>query len=110
MAPKKRNDSLMELGDWQTAMRERYIRNPDVASRHDTPTDLIHKDLQERIHRHVFSCVFFFRGGFVPPVLPSDIVTSRNKGALPPWFFLPGFYVLLISCYMFISISMAFAY
>ena len=77
------------------AMVERYICNPDVASRHHTPTDLIHKDLQERIHTHVFSCVFFlfFGGGVAPPVLPSDIVTSRNKGALPPWYFLPGFYV-----------------
>lgn len=37
-----------------------------------------------------FLCIFFW-GGFAPLVLPSDIVTSRNKGALPPCFFLPGF-------------------
>lgn len=85
--PKKKRFSH---GAWWLANGNGWKIHPDVATRHDTPTDLIHKDLQERIHRHVFSCVFFW-GGFAPLVLPSDIVTSRNKGALPPCFFLPGF-------------------
>lgn len=104
----------MELGDWQTAMGERYIQmlRPAMTRQQTWYTKICKSGFTD-----MFFPVYFFGGGFAPLVLPSDIVTSRNKGALPPCFFLPGFlcfaYIMLciyIYIRMVVSISMAFAY
>lgn len=106
----------MELGDWQTAMGERYIQmlRPSMTRQQTWYTKICKSGFTD-----MFFPVYFFLGGGSPHwFCPVILSLPETRGPCPLVFFCQVFYVLLISCYVYIyiyirmvvSISMAFAY